>query len=42
LDDIAKEDKQRVERLAGVILDGNYFIFVRKFGNRWYEDSPVA
>ena len=42
LDDIAKEEKQRVERLAGVILDGNYFIFVRKFGNRWYEDSPVA
>lgn len=42
LDDIATEKKQGVERLAGVILDGNYFIFVRKFGNRWYEDSPVA
>jgi SAM-dependent methyltransferase len=42
LDDIAKEEKQRVERLAGVILDGNYFIFVKKFGNRWYEDIPVA
>jgi hypothetical protein len=42
LDDVAKESKQRVERLAGIILDGNYFIFVRKFGNRWYEDSPIA
>jgi hypothetical protein len=42
LGDIAKEEKQHVERLAGVILDGKYFIFVRKFGNRWYEDNPVA
>jgi len=42
LDDIVKEEKQHVERLAGVILDGNYFIFVRKFSNRWYEDNPVA
>ena len=42
LDDVAREGKQRVERLAGVILDGNYFIFMRRFGNRWYEDSPVA
>ena len=39
LKDIATEEKQRVERLAGVILDGNYFIFVTKFG---YEDNPVA
>ena len=39
LKDIAAEEKQRVERLAGVILDGNYFIFVTKFG---YEDNPVA
>ena len=42
LDDIVKEQKRKDERLAGVILDGNYLIFVRKFGNRWYEDSPVA
>lgn len=42
LEDIAKKEKQRTERLAGVIVDGNYFIFLRKFGNRWYEDGPVA
>ncbi len=42
LDDITKEHKQQSERLAGVILDGEYLIFVRKFGDRWYEDSPTS
>jgi SAM-dependent methyltransferase len=42
LEDIAKAEKHLADRLAGIILDGNYFIFVRKFGHRWYEDSPVA
>ena len=40
LDDIAKEEKHLAERLAGVILDGYYLIFVRKFGTRWHEDDP--
>jgi SAM-dependent methyltransferase len=42
LNDIAGEAKQKEERLAGVILDGNYFIFVRRFGGKGYEDSPVS
>lgn len=42
LDDIVEEQKLKDGRLAGVILDGNYLIFVRKFGNRRYEDNPVA
>lgn len=35
--DIAKEEKQPFDKLAGVILDGKYFIFFRKSA-----DAPVA
>jgi methylase of polypeptide subunit release factors len=41
LGDLAIEDKHRPDRLAGVILDGNYFIFVTIFGKKEYLDSPV-
>jgi hypothetical protein len=40
--DLAIVAKQKDEKLAGVILDGNYFIFVRRFGGKGYEDHPVT
>ena len=42
LSDLATEAKRKDEKLAGIILDGNYFIFVRRFGGKGYEDNPVA
>lgn len=40
--DIVKAEKQLTDRLAGVVLDGNRLIFIRKFDTGWYVDSPAA
>ena len=34
-------DRHRPERLAGVVLDGSYFIFIRYRDERWRVDDPV-
>jgi len=42
MEKIAKEEGHRADRMAGVVLDGNYLIFVRKSDASWREDPPVA
>jgi SAM-dependent methyltransferase len=34
-------DRHRKERLAGVVLDGGFYIFVRYRDDRWYIDDPL-
>src|SRR3990172_1189461 len=36
-----RADRQRKERLAGAVLDGHYFIFVRFRDGRWFTDQPA-
>jgi len=34
-------DRHKKERLAGAVLDGNFYIFVRFRDNHWHVDDPV-
>lgn len=38
--DVAKRQKKEAHRLAGVVTDGRYFIFIRRFGESWAVDEP--
>lgn len=38
---VAKKHRREVARLAGVAMDGNYFIFVRRVGDGWVVDEPM-
>ncbi|MBI2939073.1 MAG: SAM-dependent DNA methyltransferase, partial [Chloroflexi bacterium] len=38
---IERLDRHRKERLAGVVLDGSYYIFVRFREGRWHLDDPL-
>jgi len=38
---IVRKERHKVERVAGVVLDGHYFIFVRFKENIWNIDSPL-
>jgi len=38
---LVRREHRRPERVAGVILDGSYFIFVRSKEGIWQEDRPV-
>jgi SAM-dependent methyltransferase len=40
IEDLAKEERWKEERLLGVAFDGNYFLFIRKVG-RWIEEEPI-
>lgn len=40
IEDLAKEERWKEERLLGVALDGNYFLFIRKV-KRWIEEEPI-
>ena len=39
IEDLAKEERWKEERLLGVAFDGKYFLFIRKVG-RWIVESP--
>lgn len=39
--DIAKKEHQKITRMAGVILDGRYLIFLRFFETTWVVDDPL-
>jgi SAM-dependent methyltransferase len=39
--DVAKRERREAQRLAGVALDGFYFIFVRRVGEGWSVDDPT-
>lgn len=41
IEGIVKKERHRPERLAGVVLDGYYFIFVRKKENVWHVEDPL-
>src|SRR5574341_1450845 len=41
LQDIATREHRSMERLAGVALDGRYFVFVRPVAESWVADDPV-
>ena len=41
IEDLAKEEHWKEERLLGLIFDGEYFLYVRKMG-RWIEEEPIA
>jgi len=38
---IVRRERHRPERLAGTVLDGHYFIFVRFKDGVWHIDSPL-
>ncbi len=40
IEDLAKEERWKHDRLLGVAFDGIYFLFVRKV-RRWIEEEPV-
>jgi hypothetical protein len=41
MEGLERLDRQRKERLAGAVLDGDYFIFVRFREGHWRVDDPV-
>ena len=42
MEELEKLDRHRKERLAGVVLDGGFFIFARFRDEHWHIDDPVA
>lgn len=38
---VAKKHRREATRLAGVAMDGHYFIFVRRVGEGWVIDDPL-
>jgi len=38
---LVRRERHKPERLAGVVLDGNYFLFVRSKEGVWHEDAPL-
>ena len=41
IEDLAKEERWKEDRLLGVAFDGKYFLYISKVG-RWIEEEPVA
>ncbi|QGP92267.1 N-6 DNA Methylase [Neomoorella glycerini] len=41
IDALHRLERHRRERLAGVVLDGTYYIFARYKEDRWLEDDPL-
>ncbi|MGB9880621.1 MAG: Eco57I restriction-modification methylase domain-containing protein, partial [Anaerolineae bacterium] len=39
---LAKRERREVDRLAGVVFDGHFLIFVRYINGKWTEEPPVA
>ncbi len=37
---LAKKERHKIERLAGVVFDGYFLIFVRSIHGRWTEEGP--
>jgi SAM-dependent methyltransferase len=38
---LAKAERQKLDRIAGVLFDGFRYIFVRRLGETWHEDEPT-
>jgi len=41
IEGLVKKERHNPERLAGVVLDGKYFIFIRKKEDSWNIDPPI-
>lgn len=41
MEGLEKLDRQKKERLAGVVLDGYFYIFVRYRDGHWHNDDPL-
>jgi hypothetical protein len=41
IEGVAREERQRVHRLAGVATDGCFYVFVRHVDDQWAIDEPV-
>ena len=41
IDGLAKRDRHKIERLAGVAFDGYFLIFVRYINGKWVEETPA-
>ena len=41
IEDVARREKRDIQRMVGVILDGHYFIFMRKLEKNWQDDGPL-
>lgn len=41
MEGLERLERHRKERLAGVVLDGGYYIFIRYRNERWREDEPL-
>jgi hypothetical protein len=39
---LVRRERHKPERLAGVVLDGNYFIFLRLREGVWHEEPPLS
>jgi len=41
IEGLVRRERHRPERVAGVVLDGEYFIFIRKKENVWHIEEPL-
>jgi type I restriction-modification system DNA methylase subunit len=41
IEDLHKLERHKIDRIAGVVLDGHYFIFVRWRDKKWAVDDPL-
>jgi len=41
LEGLERRERRKMERLAGVVFDGHYFIFVRQRESVWHIDDPL-
>jgi len=42
IEDLAKEERWKEERLLGVAFDGNYLLYVQKKHGRWISEEPES
>jgi hypothetical protein len=41
MEELARREHHQIDRLAGVVFDGCYYIFIRHTGQAWHEDDPL-
>jgi SAM-dependent methyltransferase len=41
MDGLARRERHAPHRLAGVVFDGRYLVFVRRVAGKWAEDGPL-
>ena len=42
IEKVSKEEKRDIQKMAGIILDGHYLIFLKRSEQGWREDGPLA